>query len=63
MDRKGIRGEYELIQKVLEWDFKRLSYNDQMLGYFRKESKRQLTWLLLKSTPPDEFQIEELMEN
>ena len=34
-----------------------------MLGYFRKESKRQLTWLLLKSTPPDEFQIEELMEN
>ncbi len=63
MDRKGIRGEYELIQKVLERDFERLSYHDQMLGYFRKESKRQLTWLLLKSTPPDEFQIEELMEN
>lgn len=63
MDRKGIRGEYELIQKVLERDFQRLSYHDQMLGYFRKESKRQLTWLLLKSTPPDEFWVEELMEN
>ena len=63
MDRKGIRGEYELIQKVLERDFERLRYHDQMLGYFRKESKRQLAWLLLKSTPPEELQIEELMEN
>lgn len=63
IDREGIRGEYDLIQKVLERDFERLSYHDQMLDYFRKESKRQLTWLLLKSTPPEEFQIEELMEN
>lgn len=63
MDQKGIWGEYELIQKVLERDSERLSYHDQMLGYFRKESKRQLTWLLLKSTPSEDFQIEKLMEN
>ena len=63
LDQKGIRGEYELIQKVLERDFERLSYHDQMLRYFRKESKLQLTWLLLKIAPPEELQIEELMEN
>lgn len=59
----NINGEYEFIRKVLERDIERLHTQDQMLDYFRKESKNQLTWLLLKSMPPEELQIDELMEN
>lgn len=56
-------GEYEFIQSVLEKDFERLRYHDEMLEYFRDESKKQLSWMLLKSTLPEEVQLEELMEN
>ena len=57
------KGEYEYIRKVLERDIERLHSQDQMLDYFRKESKNQLTWLLLKSMPPEDLQIDKLMEN
>ncbi len=63
MTRDGIKGEYELIHKVLERAYEGAKRHDQMFAYYRKESKRQLTWLLLKSSPPEDFQVEELMEN
>ena len=58
-----IRNNYDLIQKVLENDIIQMNYHNQMLGYFRKESRKQLIWLLLKNTPPEDISIDWLMEN
>lgn len=63
MNQQAIKGEYDLIRMVLQKDSERLECHDQMLKYFQKESRRQLIWLLLKTTPPEAFQIEDLIEN
>lgn len=60
---KGIKGEYEIIQTVLEKNIERFHEHDQRIEYFRKESINQLTWLLVNCAPPKELQIEELLES
>lgn len=63
LDRRSIKNNYDLIQTVLEKDLERINYHNQILGNFRRESKKQLTWLLLKSIPPEDLNIDWLIEN
>lgn len=54
--------EYSIIRSVLEKDLEKLSRKDEDFHLFKQEAKKQLTWLLLSSTPPNELELEELME-
>lgn len=63
LERSSIKSNYDLIQTVLEKDLEQINYHNQILGDLRRESKKQLTWLLLKSIPPEDLNVDWLMEN
>ncbi|MBR3762577.1 MAG: helix-turn-helix transcriptional regulator [Lachnospiraceae bacterium] len=54
--------EYSVIRKVLEKDLEKLNRKDEVFSLFKSEAKKQLTWLLLNSTPPSELELESLMD-
>ncbi len=58
----GLSSDYEIIRKVLENDFAEMQKQDEMISHFRESSKNQLAWLLLNSSPPEEMDIDVLVE-
>ncbi len=54
--------EYEIIRTVLERNFSELKTQHDNLETFRTEAKRQMSWLLLCTPPPENIDIGKLME-
>ena len=55
--------DYEIIRKVLENDFEKLKTQGEELENFRKEARKQMSWLLLSSAPPEDIDVVHLMQN
>lgn len=53
---------YSVIRKVLEKDLEKLNRKDEDFSLFKSEAKKQLTWLILNSTPPSDLELESLMD-
>ena len=54
--------EYEIIRTVLERNFSEMKAQRDNLENFQTEAKRQMSWLLLCSPPPENTDIGKLME-
>ena len=54
--------EYEIIRMVLERNLSELKTQRDNLETFRAEAKRQMSWLLLCSPPPENVDISKLMD-
>ena len=54
--------EYEIIRTVLEQNYSEMKAQRDNLEYFRTEAKQQMSWLLLCSPPPENTDIDKLME-
>lgn len=57
------KNDFDIIRTVLQNNIDRISKQNEDLELFRKEAKRQLSWLLLNSAPPEDISISELMDN
>ena len=61
--KRSEKSDFEVIRTVLQNNFDKISKQNEDLELFRKEAKRQLSWLLLNSAPPEDINITELMDN
>ena len=57
------KNDYEIIRKVLEKDFEKIKTQETDIENFRKEARKQMSWLLLSSAPPEDIDVLHLMEN
>lgn len=55
--------DYEIIRKVLEKDFEKLKILEEDIENFRNEARKQVSWLLLSSTPPEDIDILSIIKN
>lgn len=60
-EEDSVESDYVIIQKVLKKDLETLNRRDEDFNRFKREVKSQLAWLLLKSSPSEDFPIEEFM--
>lgn len=54
--------DVDVIRSVLQNNFDTINRQNEDLLLFQKEAKRQMGWLLLNSTPPDDINLEELLD-
>ncbi|MBR2037492.1 MAG: helix-turn-helix transcriptional regulator [Lachnospiraceae bacterium] len=57
------KSDYEIIRKVLEKDFEKLKILEADIENFRKEARKQMSWLILSSAAPEDIDVLSLMKN
>lgn len=64
-DQSKIAGQndFDVIRGVLNNSFEKIGKQEETLELFRKETRKQLSWMLLRSTPPEDIHISALMDS